>query len=64
MKRSLKYKAQDEIVGAIVAAILKAEESGNTELADAMRVEATTLARRWNLVRVPGLPETFEEEEV
>lgn len=62
MKRSLKYKAQDEIIGAIMAAIHRTDEENNRELADAMRVEAVMLARRWNIARIPGLPETFEEE--
>lgn len=60
MNREMKQAARDAIIQACINEALHASERDETELADAIRIEATKLAKRltphtaWY-----GLPETF-----
>lgn len=60
MTRKDKHKAQDKIVLAAVNEALRASEDGDENLAEAIRQEATRLAKRYGLTRVYGLPGTFQ----
>lgn len=57
--QQMKEQAQDQIVAMAVNAALVAEEQGFTDLAKAIRKEATRLAKRYGLQDVPGLPDTY-----
>jgi len=59
MKRSVLYKAQNTIIDAAVAEALLADERGDPELAEAIRVVASRLAKKFGLEQVQGLPQTF-----
>ena len=55
MKRDLREKAQDAVVDYVVYGILSARERGDEELAKAMEILGTRLAKQYGLQDVPGL---------
>jgi hypothetical protein len=59
----LRPAARDAIISAIVAEALRQEESGAAELAAAIRYEGTTIAKKFGLSHVPGLPDTYPTKE-
>ena len=56
---AIKDEAKNTILNAIVGAALRAEEEGIATLADHIREQGASIARRWNIHSVPGLPGTY-----
>lgn len=59
--KNLKEMAQDAIITAAVNRALHYDEGGFSDLAKAVRKEATRLAKRYGLSEVPGLPDTWKK---
>ncbi len=62
-KRDIKIEAQNKVLCAVVAAALSAEESGDSLGAEAIRDLGSSMARRWGVEDVPGLPATYRSRE-
>jgi hypothetical protein len=51
--------AQDHILSAITGAALVEREAGRVKIAEAIADYGASIARRWNIADVAGLPGTF-----